>query len=104
MQPPSQGSVRNELFQRLILALLPAVLLGGIAASAVWGDNGLVERHRLRTDVRAANSELARIERENDKLLLELTTGDRDPIVLERMVAEELGWGREDATLYRFDD
>ena len=27
------------------------------------------------------------------------STGD-----LERMVAEELGWGHEDATLYRFED
>ena len=101
--PSTPTPVRNDLFQRVVLALLPALLLAGIAASAVWGDNGLLERHRLRTELRQANDELARVERENDQLLRELTTGDQDEVVLERMVAEELGWGREDATIYRFD-
>ena len=95
--------MRNDLFQRVVLALLPALLLAGIAASAVWGDSGLLARHRLRADLREANTELARVERENDRLLRELTTGDQDDVVLERMVAEELGWGRDDATIYRFE-
>lgn len=95
--------MRPDLFQRVVLAVLPAALLGGIAASAVWGDNGLLERHRLRGELRDANAELARIERENDRLLRELTLGEQDEVVLERMVAEELGWGRDDATIYRFE-
>lgn len=90
--------------QRIVLALLPALVLGGIAATAVWGENGLVARHKLRAEVRDANAELARVERENQKLLRELTNADSDPVLLERMVAEELGWGRADATLYRFEE
>ena len=93
----------QDLPQRVVLAVLPATLLCAIAASAVWGENGLIERHRLRTQVRAANAELAEVERENQRLLRELGTGQRDPVVQERLVAEELGWGQANATLYRFD-
>ena len=79
-------------------------MLGSVAASAVWGESGLTARHELRAELRQANSGLAEIERENQRLLRELTVSDRDPIVLERMVADELGWSHEDATLYRFDE
>lgn len=93
----------QDLPQRVVLALLPAALLCAIAASAVWGENGLIERHRLRGDLREANAALADVERENQRLMRDLGTGQRDPVAQERLVAEELGWGRPDATLYRFD-
>lgn len=98
------NALRNELFQRVVFALVPAAVLFTVAASAVWGDNGLIARHQLKGELREANAELARVERENQRLLRDLTISDRDPVVLERMVADELGWGHEDATLYRFDD
>lgn len=93
----------QDLSQRVVLALLPAALLCAIAASAVWGENGLLERHRLRSELRSANANLAEVERENQRLLRDLGTGQRDPVVQERLVAEELGWGQANATLYRFD-
>ena len=96
--------MRNDLLQRIVFAVLPALVILTVVASAVWGDNGLVVRHQMKKDLRAANADLAQIERENQRLLRELTISDRDPVVLERMVADELGWGHGDATLYRFDD
>jgi len=96
--------LRNPVFQRLALALLPAMIIASIALFAVWGDNGLFARHRLKSDMRAANSELADLERSNQSLLRELHVADQDPVVLERMVAEELGWGREGSVIYRFED
>ena len=80
------------------------MIIASIALFAVWGDNGLFARHRLNAEMRTANAELATIERENQALLRELHLADQDPIVLERMVAEELGWGREGSTIYRFED
>jgi cell division protein FtsB len=80
------------------------MVIAGLAASAVWGESGLLARHRLQHRLDHANAELAAIERENQQLLRNLRLMDQDPIVLERMVAEELGWGRDGATLYRFDD
>ena len=86
-----------------MLALLPAMILLSLAVSTLWGDNGLLARQSLSTSLREASDELALIERENQRLLRKMRLMEQDPVVLERMVAEELGWGNEDATIYRFD-
>ena len=96
--------LNNPVFQRLALAVLPAMIIGSIALFAIWGDNGLFARHRLAADMRSANAELASLERENQALVRDLHIADQDPVVLERMVAEELGWGREGSVIYRFED
>ncbi len=93
-----------SLLQRALLALLPALILVSVAVSAVWGDNGLLARAALRADLAKANAELASVERDNEHLLRELHRMDEDPLVRERMVAEELGWGRAEARIYRFED
>ena len=69
----------------------------------MFGDNGMNVRWRLDQDLRVQNEALASVERDNQRLLRELNLADRDPVILERMVAEELGWGQEGATLYRFE-
>jgi cell division protein FtsB len=96
--------LQNPVFQRFALAVLPAMAIGSIALFAVWGDNGLFARHRLAAEMRTANMELATLERRNQALVRELQVADQDPIVLERMVAEELGWGRQGSVIFRFDD
>ncbi|MEZ4318858.1 MAG: septum formation initiator family protein [Myxococcota bacterium] len=89
---------------RLLLTVLPALLLAAVAASAIWGDNGLLVRHQLDAQLDDAQAELAQLERENERALRDLKMLDSDPIVLERLVADELSWGRDDATLIRFDE
>ena len=96
--------MRPSLARRLFLTLIPAMIVASVALSAIWGVNGLVVRTHLQSDLRDATSRLATIDRENQRLLRELELMDEDPVVLERMVAEELGWGRNDATIYRFED
>ncbi|NCG19701.1 MAG: hypothetical protein GWP91_11900 [Rhodobacterales bacterium] len=93
----------NKLFHRIVLAIVPALVLAGILVAAVFGDNGMNVRWRLGQDLRVQNEALASVERDNQRLLRELNLADRDPVILERMVAEELGWGQEGATLYRFE-
>lgn len=70
--------------------------------SAIWGETGLLVRHDLRARLGTANAELAALERDNQRLIRELALLERDPIVVERQIAEELGWAREGTTLYRF--
>ena len=88
---------------RVVYAVVPAALLIGVAASSIWGRNGLHEWQRLEAARQEANAELGALQRENQRLLREMRLMDRDPVVLERLVAEELGWGREGTTLVRFE-
>ena len=93
---------QRPLLQRVLLALLPALVIASLAASAIWGESGLLARHQLRGRLVEANQDLASVERENQRLLRRLRLMEQDPVLLERVVAEELGWGREGTTLYRF--
>jgi len=75
-----------------------------VVLSTVWGEHGLVRRYQLQRQLEQANERLATTERENQRLLRELSTMDEDPVVLERIVADELAWGREGSVLYRFEE
>ena len=97
-------SLLRSLTRRALLSLFPALFLGSIAASAVWGDGGLLARHELRARLEHEKAALADLERANQRLVSELVWLERDPVLLERAVAEELGWAREGATLYRFPE
>lgn len=96
-------SMRSLLLRRLLLALLPAMVIASVGLSAIWGDNGLMARHRLERELAEASADLAGMERENQRLLRELVLMEQDPLTMERLVAEELGWGGEDTTIYRFE-
>jgi cell division protein FtsB len=87
-----------------LLSLLPALVLVSIAVSAVWGDGGLLARHELKARLERDKASLAALERANQRLVSELVWLEKDPVLLERAVAEELGWAREGTTLYRFED
>lgn len=95
---------KPSLLQRALLALLPALVIASLAASAIWGESGLLARHDLHGRLDKANADLAATERENQRLLRELRLMESDPVLLERVVAEELGWAREGDTVYRFDE
>lgn len=98
-EPP----IRTPLLHRLLLSLLPATVLVAVAVSAIWGDSGLLARTALRKRLEDSNARVAELDRDNQRILHLLSSMDRDPLVLERMVAEELGWARPGTTVYRFD-
>ncbi len=87
----------------LLLSVVPAALLVGLASAAVWGDGGYMARERLRAQLEASNAELAAIQRENERLLFDLRRVQRDPVVMERVVAEEIGMAREGSIVVRFE-
>lgn len=95
--------MRPRLVHRILLAVLPALVIGAVVVAAIWGDNGLLRRDELAEELSTANQELSEIQRENQRLLRELHLLEEDPVAAERAVAEELGWSTEGTTLYRFD-
>ena len=83
---------------------LPTLIIATVVASTIWGEFGLLPRYELQVQLGRANDRVAAVERENQRLLREVTLMERDPAVLERVVAEELSWGTEGAVIYRFDE
>ncbi len=92
-----------NLVQRTLLAVLPAAAILGVAGSTVWGDDGLLARSELEQELETASARLSKIDRENQRLLHELQVMSEDPVVMERVVAEELSRGKNGAIIYRFD-
>lgn len=90
--------------RRLLLSVLPAAILAVAAFVVVWGDNGVLVRLQIREHLQASQADLADLETENRQLLREMQTMRHDPVVLERMVADELRWGREGDVLVQFDE
>lgn len=90
--------------QRVLLAVAPTLLISALLVTLMWGEDGLGVRRELRGDLSSAKAELAKLERENQRLLRGLKLMEEDPVVLERMVAEELSWAAEGSTLYRFEE
>ncbi|MCA9489094.1 MAG: septum formation initiator family protein [Alphaproteobacteria bacterium] len=88
----------------LLFTIVPASVLVFAAAIAVWGDNGLLVRHQLRESLASSQADLADLDAENRQLLREMRTMRQDPVVLERMVADELKWGREGDVIVQFDE
>ncbi len=91
-------------FRRLLLTGLPTLVAVCLVGASVWGDHGLLRRHELKQELHTATARLARVERDNQRLLRELSLMERDPVVLERVAADELRWAREGTILFRFDD
>lgn len=89
---------------QLLLVALPASVILSVGAAAIWGSNGLVELWALRGEHDAAAKELASVDRENARLLLDIARLERDPVTVERVAAEEIGWARPGAVLYVFRD
>jgi cell division protein FtsB len=90
--------------KRVVMTIIPALILMSVAASTIWGSNGLRARGHLRRELTAANERLAAVDLENARLIRELAMLESDPYTLERAVAEEISYGRPGTTIYRFDE
>lgn len=88
----------------MLLAVLPAFVIGAVVLSAIWGDNGLIRRLELRAELEQANTDLVQTQRDNQRLLRELHLLEDDPVAIERVVAEELEWAKDGTRIYVFPD
>jgi cell division protein FtsB len=88
---------------RFVLAVIPALFMVLVGLSTVFGSEGLLCHQDLQEQVQRAKANLAEVERENQLLIYDLSAMERDPVAVERAVADELGYAKEGSTLYRFD-
>lgn len=102
--PDSPPEPTVDGLSRIMLSWLPAVFIVGLAGVAIWGESGLMVRDRLEVQLAASLEERAAMDRDNRRLLRELRTMEEDDVVLERVVAEELGLVQPGSTLVRFHD
>jgi len=96
--------VRPNILSRLLIVVVPAVGLLVLAAHIAWGERGSFRMLELRTELREANRSLHELDRQNQRLLRELHALDNDPVIIERVVADDLGWAPAGTTLYAFDE
>lgn len=89
--------------RRLLLAALPALAMLGVGLSTLFGPGGLIRYQSLQDELTDATDDLAALERDNQALILQLSTLESDPVAIERAVADELGYARQGSTLYRFE-
>lgn len=90
--------------QRVLFTVAPVLLISALLVTLLWGEEGLATRASLRSDLTTANVDLAELERDNQRLLRGIKLMEEDPVVLERMVAEELLLAADGTVLYRFAD
>lgn len=90
--------------QPLLLRVVPSLLVVSLVVLTIWGDGGMLEYYDLKAVVEERKDAWAEVERDNMRLMHELKRLESDPVNLERIVAEELGWARSGATLYYFED
>lgn len=102
--PPRDPPLRAPSLPRILLAVVPALVMGAVVVSTIWGDKGLIARHQLQRELAEEQAELAAIERENQRLKRKLSLMERDPRVVERILADELRWAHPDAVIYDFSE
>lgn len=93
----------SRRLRAILYQVVPTLVLFGLAAYTVWGEHGYLAWSERDREADAARAELARIERENDRLLLRVREMQDDPLVLERLAADELGLVRPGGRLYVFE-
>ena len=86
---------------RLLWTLLPACLVLGIIYLSVFGDNGLIRRHRLEVELARVERRLVNVETESALLRREVDQLQHDPVTLRRAVARDLLLVPPGSTVYR---
>ncbi len=94
----------SRLLQALRYQVVPTLLLFGMAAFTIYGEDGYIAYRARVREAAAAREVLAQVERENDRLLLRASSLHDDPVMLERLVADELRLVRPGGHLYVFHD
>ena len=87
----------------LLVTGVPAVLVVVLLYLAVFGQSGLVRRHRLMVDLENVERRLKENESENARLLREIRQLKEDAPTMERAAAEELLLVPPGSTIYRFE-
>ncbi|HMV68087.1 MAG TPA: septum formation initiator family protein [Myxococcota bacterium] len=93
-----------SVWKFLLYRAAPAVVIVLLVAVTVRGEGGLLQYWELQEQAEEARAHWAQLERRNTDLLFGLQQLQADPVQMERLVAEELGYARPGSVLYHFDD
>ncbi len=99
-----KGADVTGRMQAILFRLVPSLVVVALVAFTILGQDGLLQMWSLEAEAARTRVAWGEQERENSRRLLALQHLEADPINLERLVAEELRWVPEDATLYEFDE
>ena len=81
-----------------------AVLNGGLVAllvgAALFSSNGVVRKERLSEELGRLRTLNDEVSTENDRLRLEARALRHDPAYVEAVIRDELGWVREDESVF----
>lgn len=83
--------------------LVPAAIILSLVLYAIAGDQGLLDYMKLRREAEQVRAEWARAEKDNDLRIFQIRAEQRDPVQLERTIADEMGYTRAGSTLYVFE-
>jgi len=103
----SSRNARPSLLVRLrpvLFTIAPALVALAVVILALFGDNGLLRRHQLRRQLYAVESEVQRLQTENQELRRRIELLQRSPEELERKAADKLLMAPPGSTIYRFPD
>lgn len=93
----------DPFLRRMLWNVLPAALVVVIIYLAVFGENGILRRHRMVAELEAAERRLEEVELVNARLRREVTQIRADDATVARVAAEELLLVPPGSTVYRFD-
>ncbi len=92
----------DPLFRRLLWNILPGALVVVLIYLAVFGENGILRRHRMVAELEAAERRLAEVEVVNARLEREIAQLRGNDRAMARVAAEELLLVPPGSTVYRF--
>jgi cell division protein FtsB len=81
-----------------------ALVLGIYVVDFVGGEHGLVHRFRLGRELGELRAQNARLERQKERLLIEVQHKEDDPLSLEHLAREKYWMIGPDEIIYRFED
>lgn len=98
------SSNRPIWVSKIVFTAIPAAVMIALTMFIIWGNKGLVRQIELKQELSVANTELAEIQRQNQRMLRQLKAMHADPRVMERVAGEELNMGVAGARIIRFSD
>jgi cell division protein FtsB len=77
-----------------------AVLIVGLLLHAMFGANGMVVYQQKRAEMRSLESEVDRLQKENDQYVLQIKALKSDPAAIEKEAREQLHYTRQGEIVY----
>ena len=106
---PRRNKTREEKARELrrrreILMMAGALFAVYLILSFLFGDMGLFRSLRMKETHRRLQQEIHTLQQENDRLRQQIEVLKHDPVAMERLARERLGYARDGEIVYRFQE